>query len=71
MKKADNFDASKWLIENKITTQSRLNEMAAKFRDLIIYKTTDDEKFKQQYYLKLVKKYSPEFYEVLAKKYNM
>ena len=26
MKKADNFDASKWLIENKITTQSRLNE---------------------------------------------
>ena len=26
MKKADNFDAGKWLIENKITTQSRLNE---------------------------------------------
>jgi len=26
MKKVDNFDASKWLIENKITTQSRLNE---------------------------------------------
>jgi hypothetical protein len=26
MKKADNFDASKWLIENKITFQSRLNE---------------------------------------------
>jgi hypothetical protein len=26
MKKADNFDASKWLIENKITTQSHLNE---------------------------------------------
>jgi hypothetical protein len=26
MKKADNFDASKWLIENKITTQSKLNE---------------------------------------------
>ena len=26
MKKADNFNASKWLIENKITTQSRLNE---------------------------------------------
>lgn len=24
MKKADNFDASKWLVENKITTQSRL-----------------------------------------------
>ena len=26
MKKADNFDAGKWLIENKLTTQSRLNE---------------------------------------------
>jgi hypothetical protein len=26
MKKADNFDATKWLIENKITTQSRLKE---------------------------------------------
>ena len=26
MKKSDNFDASKWLVENKITTQSRLNE---------------------------------------------
>ena len=26
MKKADNFDASKWLVENKITFQSRLTE---------------------------------------------
>jgi hypothetical protein len=26
MKKADNFDATKWLVENKITTQSKLNE---------------------------------------------
>jgi hypothetical protein len=26
MKKADNFDAKKWLVENKVTTQSRLNE---------------------------------------------
>jgi hypothetical protein len=26
MKKADNFDATKWLVENKITFQSRLNE---------------------------------------------
>jgi hypothetical protein len=30
MKKADNFDSSKWLIENKITFQSRLNEDMAK-----------------------------------------
>ena len=29
MKKVDNFDASKWLVENKITTQSRLNENAS------------------------------------------
>jgi len=27
MKKADNFDAKKWLVENKITTQSRINEV--------------------------------------------
>lgn len=26
MKKADNFDSSKWLVENKITFQSRLNQ---------------------------------------------
>ena len=26
MKNADNFNASKWLVENKITTQSKLNE---------------------------------------------
>ncbi len=26
MKKADNFDAKQWLVENKITTQSRLND---------------------------------------------
>ena len=26
MKKADNFDAKQWLVENKITTQSRLSE---------------------------------------------
>jgi len=26
MKKADNFDARKWLVENKITFQSKLNE---------------------------------------------
>lgn len=26
MRKADNFDASKWLVENKITFQSKLNE---------------------------------------------
>jgi len=29
MKKADNFNASKWLVENKVTFQSRLNENEA------------------------------------------
>ncbi len=27
MKKADNFNAGKWLVENKLTAQSRLNEV--------------------------------------------
>jgi len=31
MKKADNFDPSKWLVENKITFQSRLNETVEKY----------------------------------------
>ena len=31
MKKADNFDAKQWLVENKITTQSRLNEDESNF----------------------------------------
>jgi len=29
MKKADNFNPGKWLVENKITTQSRLNEYSS------------------------------------------
>ena len=32
MKKADNFDAKQWLVENKITTQSRLNEDESNFK---------------------------------------
>jgi hypothetical protein len=49
-------------------------EGAAKLRDLIIYETTDDEEFKHQYYLNLLRKYAPEhpeFYEVMKKKYNL
>ena len=30
MKKADNFDAKQWLVENKITTQSRLTKESKK-----------------------------------------
>ena len=29
MKKADNFDAIKWLVENKLTNQSRLDELSS------------------------------------------
>lgn len=45
-------------------------EMAARLRDLIEYETTDDEKYKQQYYLNLAKKYAPDFYEVIKHKYG-
>ena len=49
-------------------------EMAAKLRDLIIYETTDNEEYKYQYYLKLLKKYASEcseFYEEMKKKYSL
>ena len=48
-------------------------EMAARLRDLIIYETTDDEKFKQQYHLELLKRYAPEYpeyYKKMKEKYN-
>lgn len=54
--------------------QTERYEMAARLRDLIIYETTDDEKFKQKYYLKLLKKYNPEYpehIETIKKKYNL
>jgi hypothetical protein len=61
--------------------QTRLNwcveteryETAARLRDLIKYETTDDEQYKKQYYLELLKKYAtdcPEFYEKMKKKYS-
>jgi hypothetical protein len=49
-------------------------EMAAKLRDLIKYETTEDEKYKHQYYLELLKKYAPEtpeFYERMKEKYGI
>ena len=45
MKKADNFDAKQWLVENKITTQSRLNEnegLAAKIAALPDHHTAEN-----------------------------
>ena len=49
-------------------------EMAARLRDLIKYETTDDEQFKHQYYLELLKKYAPEcpeFCEKMKEKYKL
>jgi hypothetical protein len=43
MKKADNFDASKWLIENKITKQSRLNEGKVKNQYVVKDEEESDE----------------------------
>lgn len=54
--------------------QTERYEMAARLRDLIKYETTDDEKYKHQYYLELLKKYAPEYpeyHEVIKKKYNL
>jgi len=54
--------------------QTERYEMAARLRDLIIYETTDDEKFKQKYHLELIKKYAsdiPGYYETIKKKYNL
>ena len=47
MKKADNFDAKQWLVENKVTFQSRLNEEKT-FNDSdkaygILFVDNDDE----------------------------
>lgn len=58
--------------------QSRLNwcveteryEMAARLRDLIEYETTEDEGIKNKYYLQLLNKYAPDFYEVVKHKYK-
>jgi hypothetical protein len=38
MKKTDNFDAGKWLVENKLTTQSNLNEDALSQEKQMVFK---------------------------------
>ena len=46
MKKADNFEPSKWLVENKITFQSKLNEETNKGnynRALEVFQNYEDE----------------------------
>jgi len=46
-------------------------EMAARLRDLIEYETTEDKSIKDKYYLQLVNKYAPDFYEVIKHKYKL
>jgi hypothetical protein len=43
VKKADNFDAKQWLVENKITTQSRLREINEGKQVGTLYHWTDFE----------------------------
>lgn len=45
-------------------------EIAARLRDQIEYETTEGEELKNQYYMKLAKQYSPEFYEAVKHKYE-
>lgn len=45
-------------------------EMAARLRDLIEYETSEDPVVKTRHYLKLLQKYSPEFYEAVKHKYE-
>jgi hypothetical protein len=52
MKKADNFDAKQWLVENKITTQSRLNEDENNFEIGDKFKVTKSPDSKIMQYLK-------------------
>ena len=80
------YDSNQELNDTHLTylslMQNRLNwcvkteryEMAARLRDLIKYETTNDEEYKHQYYLELLKKYAPEtpeFYERMKEKYNL
>jgi len=49
-------------------------EMAARLRDLIKYETTEDEEYKHQYYLELLKRYAPEcpkYYQKMKEKYGI
>ena len=45
-------------------------EMAARLRDLIEYETTDNKDTKNKYYMQLLKKYEPGFYEAVKHKYE-
>ena len=48
MKKADNFNPGKWLVENKITTQSRINEENQPYK--VLSKKTKKSEFGDEIY---------------------
>jgi len=50
--------------------QTEKYEMAARLRDLIEYETTDNEQIKNKYFMRLAKKYAPDFYEAVKHKYE-
>ena len=60
------------LMQNRLNwcVETERYEMAARLRDLIEYETTEDKNVKDKYYLQLVKKYAPDFYEVIKHKYK-
>jgi hypothetical protein len=49
MKKADNFDPAKWLVENKITFQSRLNEININGKTVKKYTQNGDKSYTVTY----------------------
>ena len=60
------------LMQNRLNwcVETERYEMAARLRDLIVYETKEDKSFKDKYYLQLLKKYAPDFYEVVKHKYE-
>ena len=60
------------LMQNRLNwcVEAERYEMAARLRDLIEYETTEDENTKNKYYLQLLNKYAPDFYEVVKHKYK-
>ena len=60
------------LIQNRLnwSVETERYEMAARLRDLIEYETTEDENTKNKYYLQLLNKYTPDFYEIVKHKYK-
>jgi hypothetical protein len=60
------------LMQNRLnwSVETERYEMAARLRDLIEYETTEDKNIKNKYYLQLLNKYAPDFYEVVKHKYK-